>query len=185
MERKSEVEIRAEDEEVVKPGRTNHYVWIKSVGIVVPKGKALWHGLGIQFLALALYLASIYLLCDKLYLSQYVPSLCMLVSFLAGWVTFKDPGFKQGGEISSTGLQVLMDSGAMSCKHCLTLHSDKVTHCPFCQCCVYRRDHHCDVFGNCIGIKNIVCFYAGAILGGIGMLYLYYLLMNVSVCIHS
>ena len=34
-------------------------------------------------------------------------------------------------------------------------HLDKVlTHCENCGVCVFGRDHHCDVFGKCVGRNN-------------------------------
>ena len=34
----------------------------------------------------------------------------------------------------------------------------KLTHCENCGVCVYGRDHHCDVFGKCVGKNNLSVF---------------------------
>lgn len=38
-----------------------------------------------------------------------------------------------------------------------------LTHCENCGVCVYARDHHCDVFGKCVGKNNINIFSTFAI----------------------
>lgn len=47
------------------------------------------------------------------------------------------------------------------CKDCdfFYPYHRNLKHCSLCHVCVIGRDHHCGVFGKCIGTNNIVFFY--------------------------
>ncbi|XP_059350345.1 uncharacterized protein LOC132087806 [Daphnia carinata] len=58
------------------------------------------------------------------------------------------------------------------CSECNIYKNKKSHHCPLCECCVLRHDHHCFFLGTCIGLNNqryfvILCLYTG-----VGSLYL-------------
>ncbi len=40
------------------------------------------------------------------------------------------------------------------CDSCDITRIGTVSHCNYCNQCVYGFDHHCFIFGNCIGINN-------------------------------
>lgn len=40
------------------------------------------------------------------------------------------------------------------CTHCQMLVPPRAWHCRLCNCCMLKRDHHCNVTGNCIGHAN-------------------------------
>ncbi|KAH8247505.1 hypothetical protein KR038_005382, partial [Drosophila bunnanda] len=40
------------------------------------------------------------------------------------------------------------------CKKCQRLMPPRVWHCKICNCCILKRDHHCNFTANCIGHNN-------------------------------
>jgi hypothetical protein len=40
----------------------------------------------------------------------------------------------------------------------------RTKHCIWCNKCVQKYDHHCSVFGKCIGKRNLLLFYSFIIL---------------------
>ena len=51
------------------------------------------------------------------------------------------------------------DVGQYSCTRCLALKAQRAFHCPDCDICVERFDHHCIWIGKCVGGGNLRCFY--------------------------
>jgi hypothetical protein len=50
----------------------------------------------------------------------------------------------------------------------------QIVHCYDCDRCCRDYDHHCPVLGNCIGKKNIWCFYGTIAFFIIGMMLAYF-----------
>jgi predicted amidophosphoribosyltransferase len=64
------------------------------------------------------------------------------------------------------------DSGREERAYCVTcalyrLRSSR--HCVFCNRCVRWYDHHCSVFGKCIGKRNLVPFWLFILISGLEM----------------
>jgi hypothetical protein len=56
----------------------------------------------------------------------------------------------------------IMETGrkAMLCRTCNTLRPVRSKHCPVCDICVGKFDHHCVWTNNCVGFRNIAIFYS-------------------------
>ena len=80
----------------------------------------------------------------------------IIFMFVLLWTSFTDPGHfsrENGSEFISH-----------YCDICYTIDNDKVKHCGACRICIKGYDHHCVVLGNCIGEKNIICFYLTSVM---------------------
>lgn len=53
------------------------------------------------------------------------------------------------------------------CEICKVPRPPGAVHCSSCGCCVLRRDHHCAVLGQCVGDRNIKCFFLSFIYSAI------------------
>ena len=58
------------------------------------------------------------------------------------------------------------------CETCLIIKPYRSSHCPDCDNCVIRFDHHCPWIGNCVGIKNYKFFFTFLILMNVFSIYL-------------
>ena len=56
----------------------------------------------------------------------------------------------------------IMEAGrkAMVCRTCNSLRPVRSKHCPVCDICVGKFDHHCVWTNNCVGFRNIAIFYS-------------------------
>ncbi len=56
----------------------------------------------------------------------------------------------------------IMEAGrrAMVCRTCNTLRPVRSKHCPVCDICVGKFDHHCVWTNNCVGFRNMAIFYS-------------------------
>ena len=61
------------------------------------------------------------------------------------------------------------------CHSCKIEKQKRMKHCRFCDVCVLRFDHHCPLFGSCVGLHNCRSFYVLAIVDTIA---------TISVTIH-
>ena len=58
------------------------------------------------------------------------------------------------------------------CKTCKIVKPQRSSHCPDCDNCVERFDHHCPWIGSCVGKRNYKYFYTFLFLLNILILYL-------------
>ncbi|KAK8886686.1 palmitoyltransferase swf1 [Tritrichomonas musculus] len=45
------------------------------------------------------------------------------------------------------------------CEICKVPRPPGAVHCSVCRCCILRCDHHCAILGQCVGDRNIKCFF--------------------------
>ena len=75
------------------------------------------------------------------------------------FVSFVDPGHVINSDKNEYQI-VENNEIEYKCDHCKVPETERNTeHCYTCNVCVRYLDHHCPVLGNCIGKKNIICFY--------------------------
>ena len=60
-----------------------------------------------------------------------------------------------------------MDEERIFCMVCSVYRLRTTKHCVFCNRCIQKYDHHCGVFGKCIGKRNIILFWAFITLVGV------------------
>ncbi len=112
--------------------------------------------------------------------ATFLTNVIFLVSVTLLWYFFyrsatNDPGYVETGHESRvSAILELCERGAFNferfCTSCLILRPVRSKHCPACERCVSRFDHHCPWVYNCIGAKNHVAF----------ILYLLFLLPSLS-----
>lgn len=56
--------------------------------------------------------------------------------------------------LTDTSLKTSEKNGKF-CEICKLHRSERTWHCPTCNICILRRDHHCCFFSRCIGLKNL------------------------------
>lgn len=56
------------------------------------------------------------------------------------------------------GLYLSMLQNPSWCFNCQMIRPPRTTHCPLCDRCVVKRDHHCYVSGGCVGEDNFLKF---------------------------
>lgn len=56
------------------------------------------------------------------------------------------------------GLYLTMLQKPSWCFKCQVIRPPRTTHCPLCERCVVKRDHHCYVSGGCVGVDNFLRF---------------------------
>lgn len=82
-----------------------------------------------------------------------------LGSLFSGIYTFlANPGvtFKEKNNNNYTGFKNYF---CPNCNFTYPKNDTTYTHCYVCEVCAPKSDHHCGVFGKCIGYKNKVTFY--------------------------
>ena len=60
-------------------------------------------------------------------------------------------------EIDYQKYQTIEEQRLFYDKYCVTcniIRPPTTSHCSYCNVCVFGYDHHCYIFGNCIGIRN-------------------------------
>jgi hypothetical protein len=66
-----------------------------------------------------------------------------------------------------------------------TLKTRNVNHCTTCDVCCEQTDHHCGVFGKCIGKNNLICFYTSIVGGCLIMINIYIIVIYTIIKIVS
>jgi len=75
------------------------------------------------------------------------------LNLFANWVIFKR-------KLYSCGILECASSGSLTCSEFSSLVPQGTHHCPICDVCVWRRDHHCFFLGGCVGSCNLNNFYS-------------------------
>ena len=148
--------------------------WRPGVMVIGPL-RSLLHTLGLVFLIIAGNVTLAFLECDaNTYFTNNLRYASILLILLVVYIAFVDPGFFRRDSISQRVYEKNVADETLACERCLTLKSDNTRHCIMCDCCVKNLDHHCDVFGNCIGRPNLVCFWLAVLLGCLCVSVLYF-----------
>ena|SRR3990167_6720899 len=149
---------------------------------VLGKGRNLSHTVMILSFMIAVWLFGAKFVPDTAWLRWLFHPMACLSILQAFVVCFRDPGFLQRKSMVRSEFEVLRKEGRLTCRKCLTLDTDKVKHCTYCNCCVQELDHHCDVFGICIAKNNLQCFWGAIIMGVLTLMYVY---MNVMMFVNE
>ena len=156
------------DDEVYS-NRSYHYY--TSRFIVIGRGRNLLHSILFLSLSMIIKWCILYIDCEEIFITKHIRWMCNLHFILTLCIVFINPGYFKRIKMDRIQVERLKLEDKIYCMDCLTLNSDGVKHCNFCRSCVKHLDHHCDVFGNCIGRTNILCFYPAVVLGFIVLIF--------------
>ena len=98
----------------------------------------------------------------KYFIFKIVSLLLNMTCIISGLVTLVlNPGiiYNQKNEGIDTENKIY----CFECRYQYPRLNMTLTHCENCGVCVFARDHHCDVFGKCVGKNNINIFSSFAI----------------------
>jgi len=159
--------------ELVRSEPSNH-LYRKPGWVYIGKGDNLCKTVVILLLILVVMAGSLRFRCDAAPEIPYLTGVAVWTFGLVAVMCFMDPGYFQRKDMDKELYDRALKTLKLYCSSCLTVHSDKVTHCYDCKCCVRGLDHHCGVFGVCIGKRTLNIFYLTILSAIGGLMFTYY-----------
>ena len=92
---------------------------------------------------------------------QYPPLITIIISLCFQLrIMIMDPGLATIEPLTFKEPIGIHTAVRLYCSSCDLVGGDSITHCPFCECCVHKCDHHCGILGKCITKPNLTIFNA-------------------------